>query len=299
MTTVPRSPSERNRIYTSFQDQWIPTPKSHAVEDILSSSIVAPTGQISAAGRASLTVLEAAPECGATSMVRRAVESSRGTALYIDIHGPCTPPVMATLILHALADPCAHRHDAMMCLTHRRILTRLNDQQISSVVFDHFERGLDVTTGGLQLDAAGWFAALLTAVRRPVVLVGGPGLAARLCNDPGAVIRSDHTLRLTPLTWPGDKHEVHYILEEFEAKLSELLTEPTHLTAATLPKRLYEASQGSIGRLARLLRCALRIAIHRDGGPDRITESDLADAFDSLDPTAPNPFIGDDLVVAA
>ncbi len=181
--TSNRTPEEIRQLCASFRTHWVPTPQANLVEQMLSSSDVALKAPQLTSGMSSVTFIEADHQSGATATIRRTMAYVAGRSLYVDVRGCFDSPTVNRLMLEALGDRCAHLRDQNGDPSHQPVLSWLKRHEITSLVFDHIDRGLEDSSASIDPRAAGWFASFLTAAALPTVLIGRPGLAARF-NGP-------------------------------------------------------------------------------------------------------------------
>jgi len=246
---------------------------------------------------ARLTVLCAPSGTGKTATIEQIIYGLNNNAqghrvLHVPLPPQCAIKAMTAEFLRALQDPLADRISTTARNT-ARIVQRVQEGCFKLIVIDEFQHLLDRDSNRVASISTDWLKSMLDRAGVPVMCVGLPETLAILRSNEQLERRMTKIIRMNPMTWDGENGatEIRYFLREFERQLP-FLTEPSDLHEPRLAHAIHQATGGLVGRVSQLLAEALEASMLRTDGPDCITQSDLAKAFDGLEFDTTNPFNG-------
>jgi Cdc6-like AAA superfamily ATPase len=226
-------------------------------------------------------------------------EITRVPVLYAKVPVPATCKNLATKILTAIGDPAAEKGSQVsQTLRIKRYMEACNVELLFLDEFQHFQ---DRDSSKVLKTASDWLKLLMDETGVPIVLAGLP-YSHTILDSPGneqLQRRFATRIELEPFAYETsqERQDFRRFLNVIDDKLP--LAEKSNLADPATALCIYEATQGVVARVMKLVRRATAIALklHRE----RITSDTLSVAYEERlaanDPSKPNPF-GDIALVA-
>lgn len=213
--------------------------------------------------------------------------------LITTVPAPATVKNLAAEMLKSIGDPAAER-GTISSLT-LRLRKFLFDCNVELIILDEFQHFDDRNSRGVLKIVSDWLKNLLNQTKIPIVLVGMPGCESVLDAKGNEQLKRRFSNRevIQPFRWKGSKEneEFRQLLKRIDDELP--LLEDSNLADLTTGFLIYEATDGVINYVMKLLRRASRIAI--EGGREQIDHSILAEAYKKVLAKEfthrPNPFL--------
>jgi hypothetical protein len=213
--------------------------------------------------------------------------------LYRRVPTPATIKNLATEMLLELGDPKADRGTIENKTLRLRQL--LKACRVELMFIDEVQHFIDRFSEKVLSQVADWFKLLIEDVNIPVVLIGLPEALEVLRVNPQLSRRFSHRCELLPFSF-GEINET----EQFRVFLNTIdgllpLPERSDLAGPELSTRLFQATEGVIGSVMKLIRFSAVDAI--SNGLPKIDREILSSVFDEqIKPDKPgidNPFSSD------
>lgn len=213
--------------------------------------------------------------------------------LITTVPAPATVKNLAAEMLKSIGDPAAER-GTISSLT-LRLRKFLLDCEVELIILDEFQHFDDRKSRGVLKIVSDWLKNLLNQTKIPIVLVGMPGCESVLDAEGNEQLKRRFSNRavIQPFRWKGSKEneEFRQLLKRIDDELP--LLEDSNLADLATAFLIYEATDGVINYVMKLLRRASRIAI--EDGRERLDYSILAEAYDEVlakeSMQRPNPFL--------
>lgn len=226
-------------------------------------------------------------------------ESNRVPVLFAKVPSPATCKSLATKILTAIGDPAAEKGTQVSQTL--RIKRYMEACKVELLILDEFQHFQDRDSLKILKTASDWLKLLMDETGVPIVLAGLP-YSHTILDAPGneqLQRRFATRIELEPFGYQTsqERQDFRRFLNVIDDKLP--LAEKSHLADPATALCIYEATQGVVARVIKLIRRATAIALksHRE----RITSDILSLAYEERlaanDPSRPNPF-GDIALVA-
>ena len=211
----------------------------------------------------------------------------------VTVPAPATVKNLATEMLKAIGDPAADR-GTISSIT-LRLRKFLDDCEVELVILDEFQHFDDRHSKALLKVVSDWLKNLLNQTKVPIVLVGMPGCESVLDANGNEQLKRRFSNReqIEPFSWKGSSEcqEFRQLLRKIEDELP--LLEDSNLADLATAFLIYQATDGVIDYVMKLLRRASRMAIERR--LERIDHPILADAYEQVlakeFKQRPNPFL--------
>ncbi|MGY3341523.1 MULTISPECIES: TniB family NTP-binding protein [unclassified Bradyrhizobium] len=209
--------------------------------------------------------------------------------VFVEAPKGATPRQLAAAILRALepeySPPASWNTDDILW----KIRFVCEDMQVQVLIIDEAHHIVDHRKEAGLEDAAEFVKSLLNQLRAQLVLSGLPHLATKMPKTDKLDQlrrRREHTEHLKPYNWSTQEGRRNFrsILILFERALG--LPEPSNLIELNTAARIYCATQGEIGFVAKQLRKSLKFALQRNLPRidlDLLGEAFEADEDDSVD----------------
>lgn len=226
-------------------------------------------------------------------VVREFPEKRVVPILMVIVPAPATVKNLATEMLKSIGDPAADRGTvSSITLRLRKFLVEC---EVELIILDEFQHFDDRKSRGVLKTISDWLKNLLNQTRVPIVLVGMPGCESVLDAKGNEQLkrRFSNRERIEPFSWQGPKEiqEFRQLLKKIDDELP--LLKDSQLADVATAFLIYNATDGVINYVMKLLRRAARTAIER--GLERIDHSLLAHAYEELLAKEfehrPNPFL--------
>lgn len=179
-------------------------------------------------------------------------------------------------LLKGLGDP--HWNKGSESNLTQRLYTLLDAVQCRMIILDEFQHLCDKGQQKKLDQSADWLKVLLEPNKYGLVAVGLPEAASVVHRHPQLKARFDSGLRMPLFDWQDNASAAQFrgILRQFQKELHPFQLPP--LDSREMGVRMYLASAGRIGLLAKLLDRAVRNAIR--AGKLGIRMEDLAKAYE-------------------
>ncbi len=295
MSEIKRDRAEVGRIMAGAMSIFIDYTQTKVIREHLDLELEIAKHCDANAGVAvnSITMIEADSRCGKTRTIEEYIKNTKvedGCLFYLPVPSTCSAKALTVEFLSELGDRLAHKVDSTSAQNTSRILEWLHRRKVKMIFVNEFQHIYNKDRTAVVQESLDWFKVLLERTRIPVVLVGHTGFVAVAGKDIQIGGRTRCVLRLKALSWPADKIEFRYFLEEYEKALAPVLKLPSNLKNERLARKIHQAAGGNIGHTTRLLQGALREALQRPIGPDCILERDLHAAVAFMGFGGENPF---------
>jgi predicted AAA+ superfamily ATPase len=213
--------------------------------------------------------------------------------LITTVPAPATVKNLAAEMLKSIGDPAAER-GTISSLT-LRLRKFLLDCEVELIILDEFQHFDDRKSRGVLKIVSDWLKNLLNQTKIPIVLVGMPGCESVLDAEGNEQLKRRFSNRevIQPFRWKGSKEneEFRQLLKRIDDELP--LLEDSNLADLATAFLIYEATDGVINYVMKLLRRASRIAV--EDGRKRIDHSILAEVYKKVlakeFADRPNPFL--------
>ena len=226
-------------------------------------------------------------------------ENTQVPVLYAKVPVPATCKNLATKILTAIGDPAAERGTQVsQTLRIKRYMEACN---VELLILDEFQHFQDRDSSKVLKTASDWLKVLMDETGVPIVLAGLPYSHTILDYHGNEQLQRRFATRieLEPFAYgtSQQRQDFRRFLNVIDDKLP--LAEKSNLADPAIALCIYEATQGVVARVMKLVRRATVIALklHRE----MITSDILSVAYEERlaanDPHRPNPF-GDVALVA-
>lgn len=257
----------------------------------------------------------AEPECmliegdtgsGKTTMSRRheqkhpRYESASGTVIPVlmaTIPVPATPKSLVTKLLKKLGDPVAER--GTIVTQTLRLHGLLKACRVQLIILDEFQHFQDRDSKKILETISDWLKELLNETKIPIILMGMPNCGAVL--EANSQLRRRFAIResLEAFRWKdADVAKQKQLRDDFRRFLQMLdkqipLAKRSNLSDPVTAYRIYEATEGKIASIVKLVRRSVALALQ--DGEEIITLQILSTAYterlahDRLDKD--NPFL--------
>jgi predicted AAA+ superfamily ATPase len=226
-------------------------------------------------------------------VIRELPEKRVVPILMVTVPAPATVKNLASEMLKAIGDPAADRGTiSSITLRLRKFLV---DCEVDLIILDEFQHFDDRNSKAVLKIVSDWLKNLLNQTKIPIVLVGMPGCESVLDAKGNEQLKRRFSNReqIEPFSWQGPKEgqEFRQLLRKIEDELPIL--EGSNLADLATAFLIYQATDGVIDYVMKLLRRASRMAIERR--LERIDHSLLADAYEQVlakeFKQRPNPFL--------
>lgn len=200
---------------------------------------------------------------------------ARQTVVYAKIPDKGTVKGLLERLLHALGDPYWYRGSETN-QTHR-LLTLLEQVGCRMIILDEFQHLADKGQKKRLRSTADWLKMLVDSKQWALVAAGLPESASVIQSNRQLRERFDAPIKLPMFDWreADGRRQFRAILKAFQAQLHPF--ELPDLASDAMAIRMYLATGGRIGIIAKLLDRAIRNAV--DSGSIKIPVEDLQKAF--------------------
>src|SRR5712692_10446558 len=220
-----------------------------------------------------------------------AEETTRVPVLYARVPTPATCKQLATKILGAIGDPAAERGTQISQTL--RLKKYLEVCNVELLILDEFQHFQDRDSLKILRTVSDWLKLLMEETGIPIVLAGLP-YSNTILDAPGneqLKRRFATRIDLGPFGYETsqERQDFRRFLNVIDDKLP--LAEKSDLADSAMALCIYEATQGVVAHVMKLIRRATAIALrsHRE----RITSDILSLAYEERlaanDPSKPNP----------
>lgn len=211
----------------------------------------------------------------ANHLPRRQDDRLVQTVVYAVAPPKATVKSLLGSLLHGLGDP--HWHRGSEFDQTNRLHTLLGAVGCKMIVLDEFQHLCDKGQQKQLRLAADWLKTFLEISNRGLVAIGLPDAAAVVQNNPQLSKRFDDELVMPLFNWRdrGSVMQFRGVLRQFQKELAPF--ELPQLDAPEMALRIYLATAGRVGLLAKLLERAVRDAVRQRRRQIRM--SDLAAAY--------------------
>lgn len=219
-------------------------------------------------------------------------ETVKVPVLCARVPSKATDKNLVTKLLMAVRDPAAELGSAFNQTT--RLKKFIKECGVQLIILDEFQHFVDKDSWRVLKNVSDWLKDLIDETGVPVVLIGMP-YAVEILDAPGnEQLQRRFAVRtsLDPFGWDTDeeKKEFRSFLKAADSQLP--LREISQLSDPLTAFRFYCATNGRVGKVMKVLRRAVEIALDRD--LEQLTLEELADAYDDRlkadQPTRSNPF---------
>lgn len=240
------------------------------------------------AGEPQCMVLEGMTGAGKTTLVQAYVEAfsrydtASGTRIpifYMETPSPVTVKGMAARMLEVMGDPAAHK--GPLWSMNARLIRFIEACTVQLVILDDFHHLIDKDTDRVLETVSDWLKVLIKETNVPFLVVGIEGGVERILRANRQLSRLFAAREtLEPFGWnPSDEATmaefaafVKYVEKGMGMPLSD------EVPRTELLHRLHYATDGVVGNVMNLMRCAALLA--QKQGTEQLTLSILGRAFD-------------------
>jgi len=211
-----------------------------------------------------------------TYLPRRVDDRTIRTVVYAVAPSKATVKSLLESLLKGLGDPYWSRGSESNMT--QRLYTLLDAVECKMIILDEFQHLCDKGQRKKLDLLADWLKVLLETCRYGLVAVGLPAAASVVHNHVQLVGRFDNELKMPLLDWQNDASAKQFrgILRQFQQELRPF--QLPELGGREMGLRMYLASAGRIGLVAKLLDRAVHNAIRADQVEIRLP--DLAEAYE-------------------
>lgn len=197
------------------------------------------------------------------------------TVVYAVAPAKATVKSLLESLLHGLGDPYWSR-GSLGNMT-QRLYTLLDAVKCKMIILDEFQHLCDKGQKQLLHMLADWLKVLLESRKYALVAVGLPTAASVVHGHPQLAGRFDDELKMPLFDWRDERSIARFrsILRQFQKELHPF--QFPALDSREMALRIFLASAGRIGLVAKLLDRAIRNAVR--AGTLRVTLDDLKDAY--------------------
>jgi Cdc6-like AAA superfamily ATPase len=220
-------------------------------------------------------------------------ESTRVPVLYAKVPVPATCKNLATKILTAIGDPAAERGTQVSQTL--RLKRYLEACKVELLILDEFQHFQDRDSLKVLKTASDWLKLLMDENGVPIVLAGLPYSHTILDAYGNEQLQRRFATRieLEPFGYETsqERQDFRRFLKVIDDKLP--LVEKSDLADPNTALCIYEATQGVVASVMKLIRRATSIAL--ESNRERITSEMLSLAYEqrlaASNPGQPNPFV--------
>jgi hypothetical protein len=196
----------------------------------------------------------------------RAIRSSDGMEvpiLFASVPSAPTVKSLAGIMLDALGVPDPERGTENEKTRRLRILMRETGTKM--VMIDEFQHFVDQGTHKVMHHVADWLKRLIDDTRSTLVIAGLPSCMAVIDQNPQLARRFLAPIQMTRFQWinPAQRKQFVAILRSFHTEISKDFAIPD-ISSEDMAYRVYLATGGLMGYVAKLLRQALRNTLGQD-----------------------------------
>jgi Cdc6-like AAA superfamily ATPase len=225
------------------------------------------------AGEPRCMAIEGDPGTGKTTLVRTyaerfpASETEQGRCIpifYMEMPSPATIRDAASNALHRMGDPAYNKGTAGSLSM--RLTNLIQDCGVELVILDDFHHLVDSETNRIVAKVSDWLKSLIKKTGKPFLVVGIKGKVKMILKANPELSRLFGPREvLEPFLWDEARPEkaqefarfVDYVEQAMEKQLS------AEITRTEMLYRVHYATDGVVGNLMNLLRCATSLAEER------------------------------------
>lgn len=238
------------------------------------------------AGEPRCMAIEGDPGTGKTTLVRTyaerfpALDTEQGRCLpifYMEMPSPATIRDAASNALQRMGDPAYNKGTAGSLSM--RLTNLIQDCGVELVILDDFHNLVDSETNRIVVKVSDWLKSLIKKTGKPFLVVGIKGKVKMILKaNPELSRLFGPRAVLEPFAWDEARPEtvqefarfVEYVEQAMEKRLS------AEITRTEMLYRVHYATDGVVGNLINLMRCATSFAQEHGSGVIELATLSLA-----------------------
>lgn len=222
------------------------------------------------AGEPQCMALEGRPGIGKSTLVKtytqvlaryQTIHGTKIPVFYMETPSPVTVKGMAARMLETLGDPAAHK--GTLWSMNSRLIHFINACEVQLVILDDFHHLIDKETNRILETVSDWLKVLIKETNIPFLVVGVEGKVEQILRANEQLSRLFAVReRLEPFPWdPSDAATIQAFstfMRYVETGVGLSLSD--ELPRQDLLSRLHYTTEGVVGHVMNLIRCAALLA---------------------------------------